>query len=251
MTKTSGTKEWAESNINCYYGCSNNCLYCYAKKMALRFGRISMEEEWADMKPNWKAINKNYRKRKGIIMFPTSHDIVPESVDNYIIVLRKLLKAGNTVLIITKANYDCIDKVYREVLMKKDFTPNKYINQVEFRITIGSIHSDILEKYEPNAPPLFYSRLTTLSLLTSLSFKTSVSIEPFLDNNPVHLIQFISEHVNGTIWLGIMSGSVPNELKQNYTKENLLKIVSEINKLPENIRSRIRYKDSIRNKLNL
>ena len=34
---TLGTKEWADSNVNCYFGCSNNCKYCYAKKMAIRF----------------------------------------------------------------------------------------------------------------------------------------------------------------------------------------------------------------------
>lgn len=40
---TQGTKEWASSNINLFYGCANNCMYCYAKKMALRFGRIKSE----------------------------------------------------------------------------------------------------------------------------------------------------------------------------------------------------------------
>jgi len=253
MTKTSGTKEWAESNVNCYYGCSNNCTYCYAKRMALRFERIHTDEEWEVMKPNQKNIDKKYKKRKGKIMFPTSHDITPESVDGCIIVLKKLLKSGNNIIIVTKANYECIDKVYAEVLSKKDCTPNRYINQVEFRITVGSISNDILKKYEPNAPPFFYSRLTTMSLLSSLSFKTSVSIEPFLDKNPIELIKFIFKygHITGNIWLGSMSGKVPNELKPNYTTENLLKIVEEINELPEKDRTRIRYKDSIRNKLNL
>ena len=144
MTKTSGTKEYAESNVNCYYGCSNNCSYCYAKRMALRFGRISNEKEWKNMKPNQKAIDKKYRKRKGTIMFPTSHDITPESVDGCIFVLKKLLKSGNNVLIVSKANYDCIDKIYDKVLSKKDKTPNKYREQVEFRITVGSIRNDIL-----------------------------------------------------------------------------------------------------------
>lgn len=29
---TLDTKEWVDSNVNCYFGCSNNCRYCYAKK---------------------------------------------------------------------------------------------------------------------------------------------------------------------------------------------------------------------------
>ena len=78
-------------------------------------------------------------------------------------------------------------------------------------------------------------------------------MEPFFDKNPIDSIKFIYKfgHINGDIWIGIMSGKVPNELKPNYTKENLLKIVKDINELPEKYRSRIRYKDSIRNKLSL
>ena len=56
---TLGTKEWADSNVNCYFGCSNNCRYCYAKKMAIRFKRKE-ESNWKEMKPNQKNIKKNY-----------------------------------------------------------------------------------------------------------------------------------------------------------------------------------------------
>ena len=53
---TSGTKEWADNNINIVFGCENNCRYCYAKKMAIRFERKT-EETWKVMEPNFKAIN--------------------------------------------------------------------------------------------------------------------------------------------------------------------------------------------------
>jgi DNA repair photolyase len=39
---TSGTKEWADHNVNCIRGCSNDCRYCYAKIMAKRFGRCKV-----------------------------------------------------------------------------------------------------------------------------------------------------------------------------------------------------------------
>ena len=32
-----GTKEWAPYNFNFMNGCSNDCSYCYAKEMAVRF----------------------------------------------------------------------------------------------------------------------------------------------------------------------------------------------------------------------
>ena len=38
--RTKGTEEWADKNINITRGCEYDCPYCYAKRNALRFGRI-------------------------------------------------------------------------------------------------------------------------------------------------------------------------------------------------------------------
>jgi DNA repair photolyase len=35
-----GTKEWADKTVNCCTGCSHDCLYCYAKGMAVRFKQV-------------------------------------------------------------------------------------------------------------------------------------------------------------------------------------------------------------------
>jgi len=78
--------------------------------MAIRFKRKS-NKNWKIMEPNQKAINKKYFKRKGRIMFPTSHDITTESMNDCLIVLNKLLISENTVLITSKPCYDCIKKI--------------------------------------------------------------------------------------------------------------------------------------------
>ena len=75
-----GTKEWADSNVNLVNGCKNDCRYCYAKKMAIRFGRKT-NATWKEMEVNQEAIKKSYKKRTGRIMFPSSHDITPEVLD--------------------------------------------------------------------------------------------------------------------------------------------------------------------------
>ena len=41
ISKTSGTREWAAKTVNCCTGCSHDCLYCYAKGMAVRFGQVT------------------------------------------------------------------------------------------------------------------------------------------------------------------------------------------------------------------
>ncbi len=45
----------------CYFGCSNNCRYCYAKKIAIRFNRKT-EESWKIMEINQKKVEKTLRK---------------------------------------------------------------------------------------------------------------------------------------------------------------------------------------------
>ena len=61
---TSGTKEWADYNVNCVKGCANNCKYCYAKLMAIRFGRAT-EETWKDMSIREEMVQKRFRKYRG------------------------------------------------------------------------------------------------------------------------------------------------------------------------------------------
>lgn len=230
---TSGTKEWADSNCNIYSGCSNNCSYCYAKKMAIRFKRKT-NENWPVMELNEKAFRKGYSKRKGRIMFPTSHDITPETVNNCIIVLKKILRAGNEVLITTKPDPICIIRICDEL--------RKYKSQIQFRFTITSINDDILKKWEPNAP-LFEQRLHALKHAYIFGWKTSISMEPCLDKNPIPLIMKLSRFVSESMWFGML-----NYCKTEFnTFKIIIKIIEDIKHLPEIIRSKIRIKDSIRN----
>lgn len=229
---TSGTKEWADSNVNLYYGCSNDCIYCYAKKMAIRFGRKT-EENWKIMLPNWNAIEKRYGKRKGRIMFPTSHDITEGSIIACIDILRKLLRAGNSVLITTKPYLKAVQEICNWFFQYKD--------QIQFRFTITSINWWILKEYEPGAPELV-ERINSLIYAFRKGYKTSVSIEPFLDMNPIALIYLVAPYVTESIWLGKL-----NYMKREFnTWDNIKEIIERVELLPEEIRSKIKYKDSIR-----
>ena len=245
---TSGTKEWATSNVNIVSGCPNDCRYCYARKMAIRFGRKT-DDTWKTMELNMKAITKNYRKRKGRIMFPSSHDIVFENLEYCCIVLKKLLKAGNEVLITSKPNLWCIFTLLNQLESFKD--------QIQFRFTITSRNNQKLRFWEPKAPD-FEERLQSLELAFRRGFKTSISIEPFLDKDPLPLIIQLAPFVSDTIWIGKMNyiqvnNLSPEELKYyDYQREicswsNIEKILFELQKLPESIFSKIRIKDSIKN----
>jgi len=239
--QTSGTKEWADCNLNIYRGCKEDCSYCYAKRMAKHYGRIKSLDEWKYMELNETALNGTIPKRKNgslikWFMFPSTHNITPDTVDVCLGYILRVLRE-------TSANLLIVIKPSMEVVMKLCDNLIDYKNRILFRFTITSLSTDILRIYEPNAPR-FMERFTALRYAHYLGYKTSVSIEPFLDKNPIPLIKLIAEFVNDTIWLGIMSGS-----KYPYhTKENVKKIIENILLLPESIKRKIRLKDSIRNK---
>ncbi|MFW9972437.1 MAG: hypothetical protein ACFFDF_19790 [Candidatus Odinarchaeota archaeon] len=249
---TSGTKEWSDSSVNCFYGCPNNCGYCYAKKSweHYRKKRGYPPKKWDKPEPNFNAINKGYKKRKGRIMFPTSHDITLETLEYCLIVLEKLLKSGNEVLITTKPDPHCIMSILNKF--------EQYKSQIQFRFTITSRNKKRLTFWEPNAPS-YIERLDSLFIAFHRGFKTSVSIEPFLDKNPLIIIEKLAPYITESIWVGVMNyikaeGITDREKPYyNYQRKisswfNVQKIVENLKLLPEEIKSKIRFKDTLRNK---
>lgn len=246
---TSGTKEWADYNVNCFKGCYNNCRYCYAKMMAKRFGRAT-EETWKDMEIRRDIVNKSFRKYNGRVMFPSSHDIVdiPEIKDACFKVLENLLIAKNEVLVTTKP---CLS-------VTKDIIDHfmKFQSQIQFRFTITSRDNELLSFWEPNAPP-YEERLESLILAYKEGFKTSVSVEPFLDEEPQRLIHEVAPYVTESIWIGPMNyiprNNISEEDQPRYDdmRENI--DVGHLQEIYEDLRDfpKIMFKDSMKIKLGL
>ena len=88
------------------------------------------------MEINQKAVDKQYKKYDGRVMFPSSHDIVddPEVLKSCMIVLEKLLQAGNEVLVTTKPDLEVVTKILNQF--------GEYKNQIQFRFTISSNNDD-------------------------------------------------------------------------------------------------------------
>ena len=64
---------------------------------ARRVHKIATPEEWTQPRINEREVAKNRGLRKGKIMFPTVHDITPAILEPCMVVLQKLLVAGNDV----------------------------------------------------------------------------------------------------------------------------------------------------------
>ena len=190
-----GTREWAPVNYNFQLRCEHGCKYCYACANAIRFGWCKDYEEWATRPPtiNMKKVRKKWKKAKGTIMFPTTHDITPLNLNECVVVLGQMLKGGNDVLIVSKPHLMCIQQICDLF--------GDYKDHILFRFTIGSTNNMTLQFWEPGAPT-FDERLASLKYAYEKGFKTSVSSEPYLDASHGQLFDYLERYINDAIWFG-------------------------------------------------
>lgn len=190
--KVFGTSEWAVKNVNVINGCSHNCKYCYAKAMAVRFKRKTVEN-WQIEEVNLKQLKMERRKTDGLVMFPSTHDITPENIIYSMELLKNLINAGDKVLIVTKPHLE----VVKEICEK--FQSNK--ESILFRFTIGSNDSETLKFWETDAPD-YNERKSCLVYAFNQGFSTSVSCEPMLDGSTYQLVNELLPFITDAIWIG-------------------------------------------------
>lgn len=213
--KSSGTREWAVRSVNCCSGCSHDCRYCYARDMAVRYRQLK-PEQWKEERIRWKDVRKRHGYIEGQLMFPSSHDITPHNLLACLIVLRKLLEAGNRVLIVSKPHLECIKAICRAF--------EEYKEQILFRFTIGAMDNEILSFWEPNAPS-YEERKEALKHAFQRGFETSVSSEPMLDPDHIDdLIDDLMPCVTNAIWIGLMNHLKRITMEDEAGKPELQKI---------------------------
>jgi len=203
MSETvSGTKEWAQHNVNCWLGCEHRCRYCYARANALRFKQIESTGEWGLGYNRRNATNPPFGKKyPGRVMFPSTHDITPRTLGRCYGTLCRLLEAGNDVLIVSKP--------HREVIEWLCAALSHYRDQITWRFTLGAMEPETLAYWEPGAPPPA-ERLYCLAHAFYGGYRTSVSCEPLLTGDYMRLFDAVEPYVTDTIWFGRL-----NRLRNN------------------------------------
>ena len=257
----SGTKEWSVKSINCWLGCEHRCRYCYARANALRFGKIKSAGEWGTTYNRRSAAGGNINRRyDGPVMFPTTHDITPATLDACLPILRALLAKGNEILIVSKPAAAVIQRLCDRLPLTAGTGPNMAADRlrelVQFRFTIGSLDAAESAYWEPFAPPPA-ERLYCLAYARYHGFRTSVSAEPLLTADVGRLIDAVDPYVTGTIWIGAM-----NRIRQRVIEGTDEEEIERIERLqtPKAIRSiyevlkdhpKIRWKESYKESLGL
>lgn len=193
--KPTGTREWAVGNVNIQTGCEHECAYCYARANAMRFKQIENLSRWAYPVINRRVLNKTWKKRNGILMFPSTHDITPGNLEACLKVLGNLL-LHNSVLIVSKPHLVCISEICKAFPDRTD--------RILFRFSIGSHNSNVLKVWEPGAPD-FEERLASLRYAFADGFRTSVSAEPYLDEWVENLYGVLQSAITDSFWIGPMN----------------------------------------------
>jgi len=168
-----GTKEWSNFSYNICKGCEHGCLYCYAKTQACRFDKpMRIPGQWNRQKlnPTRRALGADVGA-KGVVMFPTSHDITPRFLRQSLQTITNLLR-NNQVLIVSKPHLAVVRALCKELAGQKD--------KILFRFTIGSLKKSTCAFWEPGAPPP-RERISALHHAFNQGYATSVSIEPMLE----------------------------------------------------------------------
>jgi DNA repair photolyase len=243
----SGARQWAPKSVNFQTGCEHGCLVCYAKEMSVRYQQ-STKDNWETARIRQADVNKKKCKYNNtVIMFPSSHDITPNNINETIIVLRKILKADNEVLIVSKPHYECIKQICD---MFSD-----YKDKILFRFTIGSNDNSVLKFWEPGAPSL-NERMKSLKYAFKNGFETSISCEPMMDNEVDKVIDAVRPYVTETIWIGKVNQMWGRLQRNTDMNDELFKRATQLEQWQsdENILmlyekyksdSMIRWKDSI------
>jgi hypothetical protein len=274
VKRKTGTREWASENANCFVGCEHDCRYCYAREMAIRFSKARWKkatdlqkfgdvpllrvtrENWSRPRLSLTAVSKSgtrcappWRKRPGVIMFPSTHDVTPGTSEDCINFLLNILRAGNSVVFVSKPHSAVIEALLHRIAPQA----GELYGRLLFRFTITASDDRILKYWEPGAPP-FADRMKALIMVHSAGWRTSVSIEPMLDTDTiVRLVGKVRPFVQEDIWLGKMNNirrrvHIENDLdreqvkviEQGQTDERIMEIVRALKDDPL-----IRWKDSI------
>ena len=194
IRQPTGTKEWATETVNFCNGCSNACIYCYARYNSVtRYHRMS-HEDWPNEVVRDHDVRKKRKRVDGQVMIPSTHDITPGNIDAAETVLLKLLEAGNNILIVSKPQLECIKRLCDSLRPYKD--------QILFRFSVGFVGERARNFWEPNAPT-YKERLDCLRMACEFGFETSVSAEPLLEPwRAKAIVDGLRPFITHSFWVG-------------------------------------------------
>lgn len=178
--------EYGDYAINIYTGCNHGCTYCYAAKMAKRFGKdfYHVEPREGIVRATKKQIESEEIRDKLIHLCFTC-DPYPADIDTNVTreIIKSIKDSGNHVQILTKGGERA----------ERDFDLLDCYDWFGVTHTNDSWFSPY--KLEPNASTAI-ERLSTLQGAKACRIKTWVSCEPVFEPEAVYLLIKVAEYID-------------------------------------------------------
>ncbi len=191
----------ADYCLNCYTGCENNCIYCYARFMREYTGHKEPWGEFVDVKVNAPLVLEKEIKRKPkgeILRYAQDRPVLPrtecsargegEATKGEVFVssvcdpyqpLEEKYQLTRKCLKILIENEFPITILTKSSLVKRDFDILKGYPKVELGLTITTMDEILKEKIEPRSSSS-EERISTLEEAAKLGIKTYCFLGPFL-----------------------------------------------------------------------
>ena len=145
-----------------------------------------------------KTLAKASRLHKGVVMFPTQHDVHQGNLAWCLEVLDALLWCDNRVLLVTKADPACI-----EAILDRYGHGVGPVLRLEIRVTLGALDDAVLGFWEPGAPSAA-ARIEALRMAAKY-FRASGSAEPLLAPWEARRLYDAIAPWAETIWVGCLN----------------------------------------------
>ena len=258
-----GTREWSERSCNIGMGCANNCRYCYARyRLEVWLNKVN-PGTWDQENVDDRALARKERPCRGIVMFPTQHDITEGYLEAAKKKIRQHLQIGNKLLIVTKPRtgpfMELLTFLEAQDKLTRGQTPLNVRKNILFRFSITSMNDETSRYWEPGAS-LPAERIMCLQLAAGRGFQTSVSVEPVLPGpfsyfEAGEMIYAATEpSITDTIWYGTLNKAaqrireatpdVLDTVAAFQAPAEVLRLVQHFS--PEALYTKVRWKDSVK-----
>ncbi|WP_233185597.1 DUF5131 family protein [Thermotoga sp. SG1] len=174
-----------------YVGCTNSCVYCYARDYARRYREMKWESEVVVKKNIAEVLRKDIiRKKPGYVFMSTMCDPYQPIEEKY----RLTQKCLEVFLEFPLLEIELMI-LTKSTLVLRDLDLFKKMKKLTVGLTVTTDDDEIRRIFEPNAASI-EERIEVLKTLKENDVRTSVFISPMLPMDPEKLSKMLKPYVD-------------------------------------------------------
>jgi len=174
-----------------YVGCTNSCVYCYARDYARRYKEMKWESEIIVKKNIDEALRGDIIRKKPVYVFMSTMCDPYQPIEEKYRLIRKCLEVflefpllEIELMVLTKST-----------LVLRDLDLFKGMKKITVGLTVTTDDDEIRRVFEPKAASI-EERIEVLKTLKENGVRTCAFISPMLPMDPERLSKMLKPHVD-------------------------------------------------------